>query len=191
MPGIRSAITAIARFLPDVRRYRPRPYSSPISVDDLTGEYLLLEIPDAPSPETDAAVATLLTGTNRNGLATGLTDCEGYPSLFPPGASLFDADGSSSRLQDVVSAIDRVTHVFRRSGTEVVVINAARIEENVRIAEHDPGRSGEIARRNVEALADCLSALPAEHSTFVDGDAIPADVRDRHLVNFQESVLYR
>lgn len=94
-------------------------------------------------------------------------------------------------MQDLISLLDRFTQVFRQREAEVIVINAARIGENVRIAERDPGKSGQIARQNVDALADCLAALPASNSTFVDSDEVPTNVRDRHLVCFRESVHYR
>ncbi|WP_066383270.1 hypothetical protein [Halalkalicoccus paucihalophilus] len=190
MQTIKSLFTGILRRLP-TRHRDSRGYDSPISIDELTGEYLLLEIPDTLSPDAEAAVATLLTETHRNGFTAGLTDSEGYPSLFPPGASLFDTDGSGSRLQDVVSVLDRFTHVFHRQETDVIVLNAARIEENIRIAEHDPGRSGRIAQRNIDALAASLAALSGDHARFVDGDVVPASTRDSHLITFQETVLYR
>lgn len=191
MVAIRSIFTAVLQRLPHRHQQRSQPYESSISTEDLTGEYLMLRIPPSPSPDVEAAVTTLLTETNRNGFAGNLTDSEGYPSLFPPGASRFDASGSTSRLQDLVSVLDRFTQVFQDSETGVIVINTARIQENVRIAEHDPSKSGRIARQNVDALADCLAALPEENRQFVDSDAVPATARDRHLVNFQESFLYR
>lgn len=190
MQTIKSLFTGVLRRLP-TRHRDSGGYDSPISIGDLTGEYLLLEIPDSLSPAAEAAVTTLLTETHRNGFTAGLTESEGYPSLFPPGASLFDTDGSGSRLQDVVSVLDRFTHVFRRRETDVIVLNAARIEENIRIAERDPGRSGSIARKNVDALAASLAALSADHARFVDGDAVPASTRDNHLITFRETVLYR
>lgn len=191
MPVIKSIFTALLRTLPDRRQRGSQPYVSPISTEDLTGEYLLIGIPRSPSPKAESAVTSLLTNTHRNGFTVNLTDSEGYPSLFPPGAKLFDTGGSASRLQDLFSMLDRFTQVFQQSETEMIVINAARIEENVRIAEYDPGKSGEIAQHNINTLADCLSALPEENSQFVDSDAVPSAARDTHLVNFQESILYR
>lgn len=187
---LKSIFTGVLQHVP-ARNGESGRYSAPISSEDLTGEYLLLEVTEELSPEAEAAVTALLTETNRNGFTAELTDTEGDPSLFPPGASLFGAAESDGRLQGVLSVLDRFTHVFRSRGTDTIVINAARIEENVRIAEHDSGRSGKIAQRNVEALADCLSALPAENSTFVDGDAVPAATRDSHLIQFRETLLYR
>ncbi|MCL7417765.1 MAG: hypothetical protein M8354_08000 [Halalkalicoccus sp.] len=190
MQTIKSLFTGVLRRLP-TRHRDSGGYDSPISIDDLTGEYLLLEVPESLSPDAEAAVTTLLAETHRNGFTAELTDSEGYPSLFPPGASLFDTDGSGSRLQDVVSVLDRFTHVFRRQETDVIVLNAARIEENIRIAERDPGKSGLIAQRNVDALAAAVAALPGQHVRFVDGDAVPAATRDSHLITFRETVLYR
>jgi hypothetical protein len=191
MSTIKSLFGGALRYLPQNNRSNAKQYVSPISTDDLTGEYLLIDIPESPSPDAEAALATLLTETNRNGLTVGLTDREGYPSLFPPGANLFDTDDSASRLQNLVSVLDRFTHVFRRSETDVIVLNAARIAENVRIAESDPGKSGEIARGNLDALGACLSVLSADQYRFANSDAIPAATRDSHLVDFHESVLYR
>ncbi|MFC6906689.1 hypothetical protein [Halalkalicoccus tibetensis] len=170
---------------------RPERYSAPISPEELTGEYLLLEVTEELSPEAEAAVTALLTETHRNGFTAELTDTEGDPSLFPPGASLFGTAESDGRLQGVLSVLERFTHVFRSRGTDTIVINAARIEENVRIAEQDPGKSGTIAQRNVDALAECLTALTDEHYRFVDGDAVPSATRDSHLIQFRESLLYR
>lgn len=190
MSTIKSLCTGVLQHLPTRHRESKR-YDSPISVDDLTGEYLLIEIPESLSSDAEAAVTTLLTETHRNGFTAELTDSEGYPSLFPPGASLFDTDGSASRLQDIVSVLDRFTHVFRQREMDVIVLNAARIEENIRIAERDPGKSGLIAQRNVDALAAAVAALPGEHVRFADGDAVPATTRDGHLITFRETVLYR
>ena len=191
MPTIKSLFTNALRHLPHHHRSNSKRYVSPISTDDLTGEYLLIEIPESPSPDAETALTTLLTETHRNGFTVDLTDREGYPSLFPPGANLFDTDNSASRLQNFVSVLDRFTHVFHRSETDVIVLNAARIEENVRIAESDRGKSGGIARANLDALGDCLSALSAEQYRFANNDAVPAAIRDSHLVDFHESVLYR
>lgn len=190
MPTIKSFFGGVWRCLPTPYRSKQQ-YVSPISTNDLTGEYLLIDIPKSPSPDAETALTALLTETHRNGFTAGLTDREGYPSLFPPGASLFDTDDAASRLQNLVSVLDRVTHVFRRSETNVIVLNAARIEENIRIAESDPGKSGEIAQRNLDALGTCLSALSADRCRFADGDAVPEATRDSHLIDFRESVLYR
>ncbi|ADJ16593.1 hypothetical protein [Halalkalicoccus jeotgali] len=190
MPALKSVFIDALRRLP-ISHQRSKQYTTPISPDDLTAEYLLIEIPEDLSSAAEGAVTTLLTETHRNGLTTELTDSEGYPSLFPPGASLFDTDGSTSRLQDILSVLDRFAHVFRRYNTNVVVLNAARIEENIRIAEHDPGKSGLIAQQNIDALASCLNALSDDQYGFVDSDAVPAASRDSHLVRFREAILYR
>lgn len=190
MPTIKSLYTSALQHLP-VHYHRSKQYVSPISTDDFTGEYLLIEIPDPLSPDAEAALTTLLTETHRNGFTAELTDREGYPSLFPPGASLFDTDGSASRLQDILTLLDRFTHVFRQQDTDIIVLNAARIEVNIRIAERDPGKSGRIAQQNIDALATCLSALSDDQYRFVDSDAVPASTRDSHLITFKEAVLYR
>lgn len=190
MRTLTSLFTSALQHLP-ARNQQPKQYTSPIPVDDLTAEYLLIEVPKTLSPDAEAAVTKLLTETHRNGLTAELTDREGYPSLFPPGASLFESDGSASRLQDIVSVLDRFTHVFRRRETDVIVLNAARIEENIRIAERDPGKSGLIAQQNVDALAGALSALSEDQYRFVDSNDVPAATRDNHLINFQEAILYR
>lgn len=74
---------------------------------------------------------------------------------------------------------------------DVIVLNAARIEETIRIAEYDPGKSGMIAQRNIDTLAACLSTLPEDRFRFVDSDTVPTDTRDSHLITFQEAILYR
>lgn len=190
MPALKPFVRSALRRL-SIPRRESKQYAAPISVDDLTAEYLLIELPEELSPDAERAVTTLLGETHRNGLAAEWNDSEGYPSLFPPGASLFDTDDSTSRLQDVLSVLDRFAHVFQRRETSVVVLNAARIEENIRIAEHDPGKSGLIAQRNVDALAACLNVLPDERYQFVDSDAVPATSRDSHFVRFREALLYR
>lgn len=190
MPGLRSIFTSALQHLP-THHQRPQQYTAPISTTDLPAEYLLIEISEDLSSDGEAAVATLLTETHRNGLTTGLTDTEGYPSLFPPGASLFETNDSGSRLQDILSVLDRFTHVFHRQETDVIVLNTARIEENIRIAEQDPGQSGLIAQQNIDALAVCLNTLSEEQYRFVNSDAVPASSRDGHLVKFREAILYR
>lgn len=190
MPALHSLLTHVLQHLP-AHYQQPKQYTSPISPEDLDGEYLLIELPETVSPDAEAALTTLLTETHQNGFIASLTASEGYPSLFPPGASLFDTTGSASRLQDIISLLDRFTYVFRRRETDAIVLNAARIQENIRIAERDPGKSGLIAQQNIDALATCLSTLSDDHYQFVDSDAVPAATRDNHLVTFQETILYR
>jgi hypothetical protein len=190
MSPLKSLFTSVLQHLP-THSQRPKRYTSPISSDDLTGEYLLIEIPERLLPDADAALITLLTATHRNGFTTELTDSEGYPSLFPPGASLSETDDSASRLQDIVSVLDRCTHVFHKRNTAIIVLNAARIEEHIRIAEHDPRKSGLIAQQNLDSLAACLTVLSNDQYWFVDSDAVPASTRDSHLITFKETLLYR
>lgn len=190
MPALHSLLTHVVQHLP-AHHQRPKQYASPISPEDLDGEYLLIEVPETVSSDAEAALTTLLTETHQNGFVASLTASEGYPSLFPPGASLFDTTGSVSRLQDIISLLDRFTYVFRRRETDAIVLNAARIQENIRIAEQDPGKSGMIAQQNIDTLAACLSTLSDEHYRFVDSDAVPASTRDSHLIAFQETILYR
>lgn len=190
MPALHSLLTHVLQHLP-THYQRPKQYTSPILPEDLIGEYLLIEVPETVSPDAETALTTLLMETHQNGFIASLTASEGYPSLFPPGARLFDTTGSASRLQDILSLLDRFTYIFRRRETDAIVLNAARIEENIRIAEHDPGKSGMIAQQNIDALAACLSTLSDEHYRFVDSDAVPAATRDSHLVTFQETILYR
>lgn len=190
MPALHSLLTHVLQHLP-AHHQQSKQYTSPISPEDLDGEYLLIELPETVSPDAEAALTTLLTETHQNGFTASLTASEGYPSLFPPGAGLFDTTGSASRLQDIISLLDRFTYVFRRRETNAIVLNAARIEENIRIAERDPGKSGLIAQQNIDALAACLSTLADDHYQFVDSDAVPAATRDNHLVTFQETILYR
>ena len=190
MPALHSLLTHVLQYLP-THHQRPKHYTSPILPEDLTGEYLLIEVPETVSPDAEAALEILLIETHQNGFIASLTASEGYPSLFPPGASFFDTTGSASRLQDILSLLDRFIYVFEQSETNSIVLNAARIEENIRIAEHDPGKSGMIAQQNIDALAACLSTLSDEHYRFVDSDAVPAAIRDSHLIAFQETILYR
>lgn len=189
MPPIKSLFTRAVKHFPP--HQQSKQYTSPISIDDLTGEYLQIEIPESLSSDAESAVTALLTETHRNGFTVALTESEGYPSLFPPGASLFNTNDSTTRLQDLLSVLDRFTHVVRRGESDLIVLNAARIEENIRIAEHDPGKSGMIAQQNIDALASSLAALPDEYYQFIDSDAVPASTRDSHLITFQETILYR
>lgn len=189
MPTIKSLFTRAFKHLPP--QQQSTQYTSPISVTDLTGEYLHIELPESLSADAESAVTALLTETHQNGLTVNLTASEGLPSLFPPGASLFNTNGSTSRLQDLLSVVDRFTHVVSRAESNVIVLNAARIAENIRIAEHDPGKSGMIAQQNIETLASALATLPDDCYQFVNSDAVPASARDSHLITFQEIILYR
>lgn len=189
MPTIKSLFTRALEQLSS--HQQSTQYTSPISVDDLTGEYLRIELPESLSSDAESAITALLTETHQNGVIVELTASEGLPSLFPPGASLFNTNGSTSRLQDLLSVVDRFTHVVRREESNVVVLNAARIAENIRIAEHDPGKSGMIAQQNLEALASALATLPDDCYQFINSDAVPTSARDNHLITFQETILYR
>lgn len=190
MLSIKSMSAALFQRLPS-QHQEAESYTSPISEGELTGEYLLLRIPESLSDADEEAVKTLLTETNQNHDTKDLTKCEGYPSLFPPGTRLFATAAAESRIPDLETLIKRFNQIFRQEDEEVIVINTARIAENIRIAEQDSGKSGEIARQNIEALDASLSVLPDECTQFVDENEVPTAARDSHLISFKESALYR